>query len=194
MKVLYIVTIDSTLTIKIIVSTIANSYFNFIVFLGYLEVNDISVDLIERCFYSLICKETEGSFSKNRKQSCPDLLIRTSGESRLSDFLLWQSSYSVTHFTDVLWPNFGLHHLMGSIFYYQSKTFYISEILNQSGSKMDKTVSNSEINLEKNLGSKRIIRFLELLEYSKISFVRNSEFCKKLRQDDDAFRGVLSNI
>ena len=66
--------------------------------------------------------------------------------------------------------------------------------MNQSGSKFDKTLSNSEINPEKNVGSKRINRFLELLEYSKISFVRNSEFCKKLRQDDITVGIVLSNI
>lgn len=36
----------------------------------------------------------------------PDLIIRTSGESRLSNFLLWQSSYSEIYFSDVLWPDF----------------------------------------------------------------------------------------
>ena len=37
----------------------------------------------------------------------PDLIIRTGGESRLSNFLLWQAAYSELHFTPVLWPNFG---------------------------------------------------------------------------------------
>lgn len=36
----------------------------------------------------------------------PDLIIRTSGEQRLSNFLLWQAAYSEFYFTDVLWPNF----------------------------------------------------------------------------------------
>jgi undecaprenyl diphosphate synthase len=36
----------------------------------------------------------------------PDLIIRTSGENRLSNFLLWQSAYSEFYFTDVLWPDF----------------------------------------------------------------------------------------
>ena len=38
----------------------------------------------------------------------PDLLIRTGGESRLSNFLLWQAAYSELYFTPVLWPDFGL--------------------------------------------------------------------------------------
>ena len=37
----------------------------------------------------------------------PDLVIRTSGERRLSNFLLWQSAYAELMFTDVLWPDFG---------------------------------------------------------------------------------------
>jgi undecaprenyl diphosphate synthase len=38
----------------------------------------------------------------------PDLVIRTSGEHRLSNFLLWQSAYAELVFTDVLWPDFGV--------------------------------------------------------------------------------------
>ena len=41
----------------------------------------------------------------------PELLIRTSGEMRVSNFLLWQSAYSEFFFTDVLWPDFGKKHL-----------------------------------------------------------------------------------
>ena len=37
----------------------------------------------------------------------PDLLIRTSGEMRISNFLLWQTAYAEMVFTDVLWPDFG---------------------------------------------------------------------------------------
>ncbi len=45
----------------------------------------------------------------------PDLVIRTSGEERLSNFLLWQSAYSELVFTDVLWPDFGLEHLQAAV-------------------------------------------------------------------------------
>ncbi len=41
----------------------------------------------------------------------PDLIIRTSGEQRLSNFLLWESAYSEYYFTDVLWPDFRREHL-----------------------------------------------------------------------------------
>ena len=40
-----------------------------------------------------------------------DLLIRTGGEQRLSDFLLWESAYAELYFTDVMWPDFGAHDL-----------------------------------------------------------------------------------
>lgn len=45
----------------------------------------------------------------------PDLLIRTSGEQRISNFLLWQSAYTEFVFTDVLWPDFNRDHLERAI-------------------------------------------------------------------------------
>jgi undecaprenyl diphosphate synthase len=44
-----------------------------------------------------------------------DLLIRTGGEQRLSDFLLWESAYAELWFTDVLWPDFAAAHLASAI-------------------------------------------------------------------------------
>mgnify|MGYP000866482503 FL=1 len=51
----------------------------------------------------------------------PDLLIRTSGEQRLSNFLLWQLAYSEFYFTDVLWPDFNTKELMKAVEYYNSR-------------------------------------------------------------------------
>jgi undecaprenyl diphosphate synthase len=45
----------------------------------------------------------------------PDLLIRTGGDQRLSNFLLWQSAYTELYFTPVLWPDFTLEHLKDAI-------------------------------------------------------------------------------
>lgn len=51
----------------------------------------------------------------------PDLIIRTSGEQRLSNFLMWQSAYSEFYFTDVLWPDFDKKALEEAIVYYGSR-------------------------------------------------------------------------
>ena len=51
----------------------------------------------------------------------PDLLIRTSGERRISNFLLWQLAYSEIHVTDVLWPDFDEKALTKALFDYQSR-------------------------------------------------------------------------
>jgi undecaprenyl diphosphate synthase len=45
----------------------------------------------------------------------PDLLVRTAGERRISNFLLWQISYAELFVTDVLWPEFGVEHLRAAI-------------------------------------------------------------------------------
>lgn len=51
----------------------------------------------------------------------PDLIIRTGGERRLSNFLIWQASYSELYFTDVLWPDFRKEDLDKAVCEYQSR-------------------------------------------------------------------------
>ena len=51
----------------------------------------------------------------------PDLLIRTSGEMRISNFLLWQIAYTEIYVTDVLWPDFRREHLYQAILDYQNR-------------------------------------------------------------------------
>ena len=58
-----------------------------------------------------ICEEEFASSLDTAGIPDPDLLIRTSGEKRLSNFLLWQSAYSELVFLDVLWPDFRKNHL-----------------------------------------------------------------------------------
>jgi undecaprenyl diphosphate synthase len=52
----------------------------------------------------------------------PDLLIRTSGELRLSNFMLWQLAYSELFFTSVFWPDFSEEHLYEAVYEYQRRT------------------------------------------------------------------------
>jgi len=54
-------------------------------------------------------------------QPDPDLLIRTSGEMRVSNFLLWQIAYAEIWVTDTLWPDFRQHHLLEAIVAYQKR-------------------------------------------------------------------------
>jgi undecaprenyl diphosphate synthase len=57
-----------------------------------------------------------GAVSHDRRPSPDvDLLIRTGGERRLSDFLLWESAYAELYFTDLAWPDFGEEHLIAAL-------------------------------------------------------------------------------
>ncbi|MFA7347353.1 MAG: polyprenyl diphosphate synthase, partial [Desulfurivibrionaceae bacterium] len=51
----------------------------------------------------------------------PDLLIRTGGETRLSNFLLWQASYAELYFTEILWPDFRKKDLLHAILDFQKR-------------------------------------------------------------------------
>jgi undecaprenyl diphosphate synthase len=55
------------------------------------------------------------------EQPDPDLVIRTSGEYRISNFLLWQLAYSELVFTDVLWPDFRRQQLFEAVAQYQGR-------------------------------------------------------------------------
>jgi tritrans,polycis-undecaprenyl-diphosphate synthase [geranylgeranyl-diphosphate specific] len=78
--------------------------------IGTISINDIDEQLIESCLYT-----------SHLPQSEPDLILRTSGEKRLSGFLLWQSAYSELVFMDVFWPEFRKIDLMRAIRTYQSR-------------------------------------------------------------------------
>ena len=61
----------------------------------------------------------------------PDLLIRTGGEFRLSNFLLWQIAYTEIHVTDIFWPAFGKEELMTAIYEYQNRERRFGKISEQ---------------------------------------------------------------
>jgi undecaprenyl diphosphate synthase len=75
---------------------------------GRLEIGDINQDLVGRYLYTAGMPD-------------PDLLIRTSGEYRISNFLLWQLAYTELYFTDVLWPDFKKDDLLKAIAVYQRR-------------------------------------------------------------------------
>jgi undecaprenyl diphosphate synthase len=67
---------------------------------------------------------TEESFANllyTAGQPDPDLLIRTSGEMRVSNFLLWQIAYAEIYVTDTLWPDFRRRHLLEAVLAYQKR-------------------------------------------------------------------------
>ena len=66
-------------------------------------------------------EETFSSFLYTAGQPDPDLLIRTSGEMRVSNFLLWQIAYAELYISPVLWPDFGRRELYEAILDFQSR-------------------------------------------------------------------------
>jgi undecaprenyl diphosphate synthase len=69
---------------------------------GSLRPNEISADVLGAALSTHLIPD-------------PDLLVRTSGEQRLSNFLIWQVAYSELYFTDVLWPDFTEQHLFDAV-------------------------------------------------------------------------------
>ena len=75
---------------------------------GELVINEITEDLFSNSLHSFNLPD-------------PDLLIRTSGEQRISNFMLWQLAYTELAFVDVYWPAFTRHHLFEVIRQYQKR-------------------------------------------------------------------------
>jgi undecaprenyl diphosphate synthase len=75
---------------------------------GLLEISDIDEELFSSFLYTSDIPD-------------PDLLIRTSGEHRISNFLLWQTSYTELYIIDTLWPDFGEKELFEAVLDYQRR-------------------------------------------------------------------------
>lgn len=75
---------------------------------GSLDVDQIDTDVINKNLYTSYMPDV-------------DLLIRTSGEQRISNFLLWQIAYAELYFTEVLWPDFRKEDLVEAIHNYQDR-------------------------------------------------------------------------
>ena len=77
---------------------------------GSLDIDEINKEEIESNLYT-----------SHLPQSSPDMVLRTSGEKRLSGFLMWQSAYSELVFMDIFWPEFRKIDLMRAIRTYQER-------------------------------------------------------------------------
>lgn len=75
---------------------------------GQISIEDVDEEEFEKHLYT-------------SEMPDPDLMIRTSGEYRTSNFLLWQSAYAEFYFTDVLWPDFGREDLYRAIIDFQKR-------------------------------------------------------------------------
>ncbi len=85
---------------------------------GHLLPSQIDSELFSKCLHT-----------KNMPD--PDLLIRTSGEHRLSNFLLWQSAYAEIYMTDRFWPDFRKKDLIDAIINYQSRERRFGKVSSQ---------------------------------------------------------------
>jgi len=77
---------------------------------GKIDANDINKDVIE-----------ENLYTSHLPQPSADMILRTSGEKRMSGFLMWQSAYSELVFLDVFWPEFRKIDLMRAIRTFQKR-------------------------------------------------------------------------
>lgn len=100
MAICYTSRAEITMSMKKILSEVASDE-------GLLDASDIDDNLLQKCLYT-----SESKYPV-------DLIVRTSGETRLSDFLLWQCSDAVLYFTDIMWPEFNSWEMLKTIMYFQ---------------------------------------------------------------------------
>jgi len=113
---------------------------------GHIRQSDISEDVFEKCLYTSHCREV-------------DLLIRTSGEVRLSDFLMWESAFSCLAFMKVLWPDFSVWHLYAGILHYQRNHSKIQIARQNNTIERQRLVNESDLQCvrsEGRLGSEEV--------------------------------------
>lgn len=89
---------------------------------GHLAIEDINEKNFEKFLYTAGLPD-------------PDLMIRTGGEHRLSNYLLWQNAYAELYFTDILFPDFGLSELKTAIEWFDSRERRFGMISEQLDSK-----------------------------------------------------------
>ena len=94
-------------------------------------VNAVKKILKEKNLRKELTEEAFQQYLNTKDVPDPELLIRTSGEHRISNFLLWQIAYSELYFTDTLWPDFGKEDLLKAIIDYQKRERRFGETIQQ---------------------------------------------------------------
>ncbi len=110
---------------EVMEKSVSNKGLNLVLALSYSGRDEI-LRAVKKVLYSGIKPEelTEETFSSCLDTAglpSPDLIIRTSGEMRISNFLLWQGAYSELYFTDILWPDFTKEEFFLAIQHYQQR-------------------------------------------------------------------------
>ncbi len=96
---------------------------NFVVAINYSGKAEI-VDAVNKILRSGVDEISENTFKSYLyipEMPEPDLLIRTSGEKRISNFMLWQLAYTELYFTETLWPDFDEEEFLKAVYFYQSR-------------------------------------------------------------------------
>lgn len=105
--------------------TANNTALTLVIALSYSSRWEITQALKQICKEGLapesIDESTLGKYLTTKDYPDPDLLIRTGGELRISNFLLWQIAYAELYFTDMLWPDFGHEDFYEAIWHYQNR-------------------------------------------------------------------------
>ena len=86
-----------------------------------MAVNNLINDKLNGKIKGKVNEKTLSKYLYTSELPDPDLLIRTSGEQRISNFLLWQIAYSELWFTDVYWPDFSKVHLLEAVYDFQQR-------------------------------------------------------------------------
>lgn len=89
-----------------------------------------------------VSEESISNATETAGQPDVDLFIRSGGEKRISNFLLWQLSYAELHFTDVLWPDFTQKHLLEAIQDYSSR----QRRFGKTAEQLHENTSDAELN------------------------------------------------
>ena len=114
-----------TMLEKCMAETAGNTAMTLVLALSYSSRWEISQALKQICAERLdpatVDEETLRRYLCTSEYPDPDLLIRTGGELRISNFLLWQMAYTEFYFTDILWPDFQQEDLCDAVLEYQRR-------------------------------------------------------------------------